>query len=277
MVRPVFVWFLCSATTEAIDLPGLWIGYMCAMSQNGELCESKKYSLRLLEINCIRSGSNNMKVLLAINMPRGVRPTIRTNKPRVLPSICKCTESIVLNASSNTRWPGKIWKMFSVNRLMGIYIINFLAAVDACILPVRNVNSSFAMVAISHSKWVPNVVCPITVPNWVCIHIIQETVYFTWEIRNRMSYKNYSRYVSSSVPSNTPTPIESFCCNSQMNKIEFNIEPLERLRDEDYGEASARARARKLCPMPVQKETPTGLVDTVCNGDVNDNSAGLCR
>lgn len=92
-----------------------------------------------------------------------------------------------------------------------------------------------------------------------------------------MSYKNYSRYVSSSVPSNTPTPIESFCCNSQMNKIEFNIEPLERLRDEDYGEASARARARKLCPMPVQKETPTGLVDTVCNGDVNDNSAGLCR
>lgn len=62
-----------------------------------------------------------------------------------------------------------------------------------------------------------------------------------------------------------------------MNKIEYNIEPLKRLRDEDYGEASARARARKLCPMPIQKETPTGLVDTVCNGDVNDNSAGLCR
>lgn len=62
-----------------------------------------------------------------------------------------------------------------------------------------------------------------------------------------------------------------------MNKIEYNIEPLQRLRDEDYGEASARARARKLCPMPIQKETPTGLVDTVCNGDVNDNNAGLCR
>lgn len=63
----------------------------------------------------------------------------------------------------------------------------------------------------------------------------------------------------------------------QMNKIEYNLEPLERLRDEDYGEASARARARKLCPMPIQKETPQGLVDTVCNGDVNDNNAGLCR
>lgn len=63
----------------------------------------------------------------------------------------------------------------------------------------------------------------------------------------------------------------------QMNKVQYNIEPLERLRDEDYGEASARARARKLCPMPIQKETPTGLFDTVCNGDVNDNSAGLCR
>lgn len=62
-----------------------------------------------------------------------------------------------------------------------------------------------------------------------------------------------------------------------MNEIEYNIEPLKRLRDEDYGEASARARARKLCPMPIQKETPTGLVDTVCNGDVNNNSAGLCR
>lgn len=29
--------------------------------------------------------------------------------------------------------------------------------------------------------------------------------------------------------------------------------------------------------MPIQRETPTGLVDTVCNGDVDDNSAGLCR
>lgn len=62
-----------------------------------------------------------------------------------------------------------------------------------------------------------------------------------------------------------------------MNKIEYNTEPLKRLRDEDYGEASNRARARQLCPMPIQKETPAGLVDTVCQGDIDVNHPGLCR
>lgn len=31
------------------------------------------------------------------------------------------------------------------------------------------------------------------------------------------------------------------------------------------------------CPMPIQKETPGGLVDTRCNNDVPDHHAGLCR
>lgn len=31
------------------------------------------------------------------------------------------------------------------------------------------------------------------------------------------------------------------------------------------------------CPVPLQKEAPKGLVDTVCNGEVSDNHAGLCR
>lgn len=34
---------------------------------------------------------------------------------------------------------------------------------------------------------------------------------------------------------------------------------------------------RKLCPIPIQKETPSGLVDTLCKGDIDENSAGLCR
>lgn len=35
--------------------------------------------------------------------------------------------------------------------------------------------------------------------------------------------------------------------------------------------------ARKYCSIPIQKETPSGLVDTVCNGDIEENAAGLCR
>lgn len=34
---------------------------------------------------------------------------------------------------------------------------------------------------------------------------------------------------------------------------------------------------RKLCPIPIQKETPSGLVDTLCKSDIEENSAGLCR
>lgn len=31
------------------------------------------------------------------------------------------------------------------------------------------------------------------------------------------------------------------------------------------------------CKVQLQKETPTGVVDTVCNSDVIDDHAGLCR
>lgn len=31
------------------------------------------------------------------------------------------------------------------------------------------------------------------------------------------------------------------------------------------------------CPVPLQKETPAGLVDTKCNNEVVTGNAGLCR
>lgn len=60
-----------------------------------------------------------------------------------------------------------------------------------------------------------------------------------------------------------------------MNKIDFSTEPAEASKykiDNDDG-----AKSKALCPMPIQKETPTGLTDTVCNGDVAKHQAGLCR
>lgn len=63
----------------------------------------------------------------------------------------------------------------------------------------------------------------------------------------------------------------------QMNDIEFSREAFDGPHTAEENEAGAKARARNLCPMPVQKETPTGLVDTVCNGDVANDNAGLCR
>lgn len=37
------------------------------------------------------------------------------------------------------------------------------------------------------------------------------------------------------------------------------------------------ARANVKCPVPLQKETPTGLIDAVCNNEVEPGQAGLCR
>lgn len=43
---------------------------------------------------------------------------------------------------------------------------------------------------------------------------------------------------------------------------------------EDSGDG---AKAITKCPIPIQKETPTGLVDTICKNDVPVNHAGMCR
>lgn len=62
-----------------------------------------------------------------------------------------------------------------------------------------------------------------------------------------------------------------------MNDVSFSMEPFAGPHTADENEAGARAIAKNLCPMPIQKETPTGLVDTVCNSDVAKDNAGLCR
>ncbi|KAM8715494.1 hypothetical protein ACLKA7_002532 [Drosophila subpalustris] len=58
------------------------------------------------------------------------------------------------------------------------------------------------------------------------------------------------------------------------HRVHFDTEPSE-MRDEPS--SSARARALAKCPIPLQKETPQGLVDTVCSSDVPDKHAGMCR
>ncbi|XP_020810117.1 uncharacterized protein LOC110185544 isoform X6 [Drosophila serrata] len=57
-------------------------------------------------------------------------------------------------------------------------------------------------------------------------------------------------------------------------KVQFDTEPLQ-IKDESSSSSQARALAR--CPIPLQKETPQGLVDTVCNTEVPDKHAGMCR
>ncbi|XP_034666338.1 E3 ubiquitin-protein ligase lubel isoform X4 [Drosophila subobscura] len=57
-------------------------------------------------------------------------------------------------------------------------------------------------------------------------------------------------------------------------KVTFDTEPVQ-IQDELSSSTTARAMAR--CPIPLQKETPQGLVDTVCNTEVPDKHAGMCR
>nr|NP_001260160.1 linear ubiquitin E3 ligase, isoform J [Drosophila melanogaster]AGB92696.1 linear ubiquitin E3 ligase, isoform J [Drosophila melanogaster] len=56
--------------------------------------------------------------------------------------------------------------------------------------------------------------------------------------------------------------------------VKFDTEPMQ-IKDESSSSSKARAQAR--CPIPLQKETPQGLVDTVCNTEVPDKHAGMCR
>lgn len=57
----------------------------------------------------------------------------------------------------------------------------------------------------------------------------------------------------------------------KINNITFDIEPAIPIAQTDGAKSIIR------CPVQLQKETPTGLADTVCNGDVADKHAGLCR
>lgn len=59
-----------------------------------------------------------------------------------------------------------------------------------------------------------------------------------------------------------------------MHNVPFSTEPGEIFPGLNTNDSNS---ARKLCPIPIQKESPNGLVDTICKGDIEENSAGLCR
>jgi E3 ubiquitin-protein ligase RNF31 len=61
----------------------------------------------------------------------------------------------------------------------------------------------------------------------------------------------------------------------QINNVDFETEPNAWMLKELQHEWGAHNPMR--CPIPLQKETPTGLVDTVCNGDVEKGHAGMCK
>lgn len=58
-----------------------------------------------------------------------------------------------------------------------------------------------------------------------------------------------------------------------MHNVSYDTEPSELMKREflEGGGASMK------CPIPLQRETPAGLMDTICNGEVPDGYAGLCR
>lgn len=58
-----------------------------------------------------------------------------------------------------------------------------------------------------------------------------------------------------------------------MHNIPFETLPSETLQmlDDD------NVKNNRKCPIQLQKETPTGLVDTICNDEVQDGNAGLCK
>nr|XP_013098715.1 unnamed protein product [Stomoxys calcitrans] len=61
------------------------------------------------------------------------------------------------------------------------------------------------------------------------------------------------------------------------NGIAYDVDAVE---TNDENEPSTSGSAQKLpalCPIPIQKETPNGLVDTKCKNDVPEKHAGMCR
>lgn len=68
----------------------------------------------------------------------------------------------------------------------------------------------------------------------------------------------------------------------QLHNVPFDVQPpevdtLDGASAADGAGNEEGARALPKCPIPIQKDTPTGLVDTICKNDVEKNHAGLCR
>nr|XP_040231967.2 E3 ubiquitin-protein ligase lubel isoform X2 [Anopheles coluzzii] len=58
-----------------------------------------------------------------------------------------------------------------------------------------------------------------------------------------------------------------------MNNVPFDTEPSEQMKQELANGESTTMK----CPIPLQKETPAGLMDMICSADVPEKHAGLCR
>uniref|UniRef100_A0A8W7MI83 RBR-type E3 ubiquitin transferase n=1 Tax=Anopheles arabiensis TaxID=7173 RepID=A0A8W7MI83_ANOAR len=58
-----------------------------------------------------------------------------------------------------------------------------------------------------------------------------------------------------------------------MNNVSFDTEPSEQMKQELANGESTTMK----CPIPLQKETPAGLMDMICSADVPEKHAGLCR
>lgn len=92
------------------------------------------------------------------------------------------------------------------------------------------------------------------------------------------NFKNFRLPIKSHLTATTRNLIELIPFNrissqkitfpfSQINDVDFDTEP----------QMTEGAKAIVKCPIQLQKETPSGLVDTVCNSEVPDAHAGMCR
>lgn len=57
---------------------------------------------------------------------------------------------------------------------------------------------------------------------------------------------------------------------TQMHEIPFNVQT-------PVAEDASTASATTKCTIAIQKETPAGLVDTICHKDIEKDQAGMCR
>uniref|UniRef100_A0AAG5DTU1 RBR-type E3 ubiquitin transferase n=1 Tax=Anopheles atroparvus TaxID=41427 RepID=A0AAG5DTU1_ANOAO len=58
-----------------------------------------------------------------------------------------------------------------------------------------------------------------------------------------------------------------------MNNVPFDTEPSEAMKQELVNGQNSIPK----CPIPLQKETPAGLMDMICSAEVPEKHAGLCR
>ena len=62
------------------------------------------------------------------------------------------------------------------------------------------------------------------------------------------------------------------------NGVTYEVDPIDVTGESSKDDEPSTSKKKELlCSIAIQKETPTGLVDTRCNADVPDKHAGMCR